>query len=111
MIDLSGRIIIEAQYDSITDFTAGYALALKNEGSNFQLKGIIRQHAQQYVLQPVSEKCYITRYHAYFSEEKMVVCNASGVYGYIDPSGRLVIPYAYSTAHPFFDGRASVKRV
>ncbi|MBR0036636.1 MAG: WG repeat-containing protein [Bacteroidales bacterium] len=111
LLDLSGHVVFQAQYDSITDFTAGYALALKNEGANYLLRGIIRQQAQQYVMQQVTEPYYVTRYHAYFSEEKMAVCNKDGVFGFIDTSGHLVIPFAFSTAHPFFDGRASVKRV
>ncbi len=110
LIDYSGQEITPAAYDSITDFTAGYGLALQQVGANYSVKAIIDFQSNQYRVHPVSEQYFVTKYYAYFSEGKMPVCNASGVFGYMDTGGNLVIPMQFSVARPFFEGYASVKR-
>lgn len=63
------------------------------------------------VLLPLSEKLYIDPHPAdgcLFSEGKHPVMNDEGKWGYIDPSGQIVIECKWNQAFPFSNGLARV---
>ena len=44
LADISGKILVSADYDSITPFNEFLALALEYAGGKYAVKGIINQH-------------------------------------------------------------------
>ena len=105
LLNSQGQQVLSAQYDSITPFHGGYALALQNVGRRGQIKAIIREG--DYDVTEVAEELYANKY-SYFSEGKMCVSNATRQQGFLSTDGNLVIPCQYKTVHPFFEGLASV---
>lgn len=105
LIDRNSRIIIPADYDSITSFKDGYSLAMNRRGNQLKIEAVISEG--DYDIQPVSEDVYLTRY-AWFSEGKMPV-KGNGGWGYLGTDGNMVIPCQFQQAHPFSEGFASVK--
>ena len=105
LINRQNEEIIPAEYDVITSFRDGYALAMNHRGSNLKIEGIIAEGS--YDLQTPSEDVYATDYQ-WFSEGLMPVVSPSGAYGYMDPSGDLYIPCQFDEAHPFSEGLASI---
>lgn len=103
--DLNGKQVLDAQYDSITPFRGGYAIALQNVGRRGQIKAIIREG--DFDVTEVAEELYANKY-SYFSEGKMCVSNAYRQQGFLSTDGNIVIPCQYKTVHPFFEGLASV---
>lgn len=98
----NGKEIIEA--DSITFLTNGYALALVQDGGKYLVASIIDKKGN---IVDVRVQVYAGDY-TFFSEDKCAVCTKKGRYGYINPSGNLVIDCIYSSARPFREGVASV---
>lgn len=103
--NLQGQQVLSAQYDSITPFRGGYALALQNVGHRGQIKAIIREG--DFDVTEVAEELYANKY-SYFSEGKMCVSNATRQQGFLSTDGNLIIPCQYKTVHPFFEGLASI---
>ena len=103
--NLQGQQVLSAQYDSITPFRGGYALALQNVGRRGMIKAIIREG--DFDVTEVAEELYANKY-SYFSEGKMCVSNAMRQQGFLSTDGNLIIPCQYKTVHPFFEGLASV---
>lgn len=102
IFDTNGNKIVEA--DSITYITNGYALALTNTNGKFRLKAIIDKSGN---VKDISEEYYVDDYH-FFSEDMLGVSNDKGKSGYINPDGKLEIPFIYVSVHPFREGLASV---
>ena len=103
---LDGKEIIPAQYDHITAFVDGYALALNRvpESKEWRISAIIQREEMKYTV--LTETYYNTKY-SYPSNGRIVVKGKKGL-GYIDVNGNLVIPCKYAKAYPFSEGLASV---
>lgn len=99
------KVLLQANYDNITQFNEGYSLAYNNENGRQVLKCIISENGQ---INGVSEKYYLNDYKI-FSEGLMPIANKSGKYGYIDPSGEIVIKCQFDEARIFRNGRAPIK--
>ena len=104
LIDHNNREIIPAQYDSISPFRDGYALAMNARGNQLKIEAVISEG--DYELQPLTETVYATRY-MWFSDGKMPVRGATG-WGYLGTDGNIVIPCQFQTAYPFSEGFASI---
>lgn len=105
LIDHHGREVIPADYDSISPFKDGYALAMNVSGKRLKIEGIISEG--DYDLQPISEDIYATSY-MWFSDGKMPVRGAGG-WGYLGTDGMMAIPCQFQRAYPFSEGYASVE--
>lgn len=99
-----GRTITTA--DSITFLTNGYALALAQFGDRYLLKGIINREGG---FTQFRGEYYATDM-SFFSEDKCLVVNKKGKFGYIDPAGNIIINCNYQSAEPFRGGAAFVMK-
>jgi hypothetical protein len=81
-------------------------LVLKREDEGYRVQSILDFQRK---IKPVdqSEPLFAGPF-PFFSEKKCVVSNKKGKFGYMDTSGRLVIPCKYLSARPFNEGLASV---
>ena len=105
LVDISGKVLVEAKYDSITPFIDYHALALDFQGGKYMLKGIINQN--NFKMIEVFDEYFISKY-SYFSEGKLVVSNNNGKYGYMLTDGSLLVECQYEEAFPYFQNRALV---
>lgn len=108
LADISGKVLVEARYDSITPFYEHLALALEYEGGKYLLKGIIDDYNYNIVVP--SGHYYINMKYPMFYNGKLVVADNTDKYGYLLPDGSLFIPCQYDTAAPFYEGLAYVKK-
>lgn len=105
IIDGNGKEIVSATTDSITPFTEGQALVLTPAGEGrYRLQGILHE---DFTSTPVNDEVYVNEY-PFFSEGLLPVCNNQGFYGYMDPTGRMVLTPRYTNPHPFSEGYAAV---
>lgn len=104
LIDHNDKEIVPIQYDSITMFRDGYALALNVIGNKLKIEAVISESDNE--LQTLTEHVYATKY-MWFSEGKMPVNNSDG-YGYLGTDGNIAIPCQFQMAYPFSEGLASV---
>lgn len=104
LIDHGNHIVVPADYDSISPFRDGYALALSSVGKQLKIEAVISE--RDFDIQPLSETVYATQY-MWFSEGKMPVKGAGG-WGYIGTDGNIAIPCQFQAAFPFSEGFASV---
>jgi hypothetical protein len=105
IIDGEGRAIVPNTTDSITPFVENQALILTPaEDGRYRLQGILHD---DFTTTAVAEEAYVDDY-PFFSEGLLPVCNKSGFYGYMDPTGRLVLPMRYLNPRPFSEGYAAV---
>lgn len=100
-------VILPASFDYITPFTNGYALAGIKEGSQYLLQAIVSEAGN---VSSLNEKLYLPASNQYFSDEKLVVSNRYGKFGYINPSGQIIIKCQFDNALPFKEGWAAVKQ-
>lgn len=108
LVDMTGKSIITAQYDSITPFYNYLALALEYEGGKYAVKGIINQ--QDFRVSEVAGRYYITDKYPFFSEGKLVVFDTNGKYGYMKSNGTLFQSCQYAKAYPFYKGLACIHK-
>lgn len=126
--------IVNCIYDSVTDFDEGYAVAYhKGKAGIIDHFGntlipfkydelvwdsytntIIAGYNGLYKLLSRDGKTLTRNSYASISsfnlDRALVVSATNGKKGYIDPSGKVVIPLIFDTAEPFFDNCAMVKR-
>lgn len=102
LIDGRGKVLTTA--DSITYVTNGYALALAQFNGRYLLKGILNKDG---VFTQFRGEYYATE-KSFFSEDKCIIVNKKGKYGYMDPSGVIIIPCNLTAAEPFSGGAARV---
>lgn len=107
MVKPGNVVILPASYDFITSFVNGYALAGIKEGNQYLLQAIIADTGDVSVL---NDKVYLPSSNQYFSEGKLVVSNRNGKFGYINPSGQIIIKLQFDKALPFKEGWAPVKQ-
>ena len=103
LVDISGKVLIEAKYDSITPFIDYHALALDE---NYMLKGIINQYSLKLV--EVPQGYFPSKDYPYFSEGKLVVYDTNRKYGYLQTDGSFFMACEFFEAFPFYHGRALV---
>ncbi len=99
--------IVSASYDFITPFINGYALAGVKDGNRYALKAII---AESGGVSLPSGTYYLPQNYQYVSEGKLAVSDRSGKYGYIDPTGNIIVKCQFDNALPFKEGWAPVKQ-
>ena len=104
VVDKDGKIIVGVYADSITNMVEDCSLVLRFVDGKNKLVSIL--HKDKTTSQ-ISEDWYVGNY-TFFSEGKLPVCNKKGRFGYIGPNGRVILDFAYSVAHPFSEGWASV---
>jgi len=104
LINHENRIIVPAEYDSISPFRDGYALAMSSKNNQLKIDAVISE--SDFDIQPLSETVYATPY-MWFSEGKMPVKGAGG-WGYLGTDGNIAIPCQFQAAFPFSEGFASV---
>lgn len=104
LADISGRLLIPASYDSITPFTEKHALALDYEAGNYAIKGIINQF--NFNMITVNGNYYISKEYPFFSEGKLVIYDANGLYGYLKTDGSLFKECEFYKTYPFYWERA-----
>ena len=102
LVDISGKVLVEAKYDSITRFIDYHALAY----SNGMLKGIINQNNLKLV--EIPDGYFPSKDYPFFSEGKLVVYDTSHKYGYMQTDGILFMKCEFLEAFPFYHGRALV---
>lgn len=97
-VDKTGETVIDPPFDYATDFSEGLAYAGR-AGSTFFLR-------------PDGETAMsftgLTVHGKGFSEG--LCAAARGAWGYIDPAGKLAIPYQFEEAEDFSEGLAAVKQ-
>lgn len=101
------NVLLQANYDFITPFVNGYALIGSKEGSKLLLEGIIGEDGN---INFLNDKYYLPGNNQYVSEDKLVVSNKSGKYGYINTLGDIVVKCQFDNALPFKEGYAPVKQ-
>lgn len=107
LVDISGKVLVSASYDSITPFIEHLALALEYDGGKYAVRGIINQ--KNYNMIKVNDTYYITDDYPFFSEGKLVVCDSNSKYGYMQADGSLFKNCQYIRAYPFYNGRACIQ--
>lgn len=108
LVDISGKVLVEAKYDSITPFIDYHALALDFQGGNYMLKGIINQYNLKLVEVPLGY--FPSKDYPFFSESKLVVYDTNRKYGYLQTDGSFFVKCEYYEAFPFYHGRAFVSK-
>ena len=106
IVTADGKMVVDPEdADKITDFSEGFAVALKvDKNKNYRLVGIISDEGEMLV--PPGE-FYVGDY-PFFSEGMLPVFNKKGAYGFLDKEGGLAVDFKYSTVHPFCQGFALV---
>lgn len=94
-VDKTGQLVIDCQYDNVSNFSEGLAAVKKND-----LYGFINKSGNVVIDFKYS-------FASGFSEGLAVVGDGSK-YGYIDKSGNLVIDYKFNSARIFSEGLAVV---
>lgn len=107
LVEISGKVVVSANYDSITPFFEHLALALEYDGGKYSVKGIVNQH--NYVMTKITDKYYVTDEYPFFSEGKLVIYDSNNKYGYLQTDGSLFKNCQYMKAYPFYCGRACVQ--
>lgn len=108
LADISGKVLVAVNYDSITPFNEHLALALEYDGGKYAVKGIINQH--NYSIVKVTERYYVMDKYPFFSEGKLVIYDTSNKYGYLQADGSLFKACQYSKAYPFYSGLACIHK-
>lgn len=106
ILDISGKELLPAKFDSITNFCEDKALVLTKESNKYRLSGILFKNNKFRNLE--GNTYYITRYQR-FTEGLLCISNTKNKQGYINEDGDIMIECKYAEVHPFSQGRASVK--
>lgn len=107
IITLGDNVLLKANYDFITPFVNGYALIGSKEGSKLLLECILGEDGN---INFLNDKFYLPSNYQYVSEDKLVVSNKNGKFGYINTSGDIVVKCQFDNALPFKEGYAPVKQ-
>lgn len=103
IIDRNGRFVVQPIYSTIYPFSEGFAFVYEdNKGYK-----VINETGKI-----LSDKAYAFTYIGDFHEHRVVfqefVDRREFLYGYLDSSGKIVIPAQYKYAHDFHDDKAIV---
>lgn len=105
LIDMEGKEVLPAAFDSITNPFEGYALALKHVSGKYQIQSVIQ--TDSYARTEVTETCFLTKYSR-FREGMLCISDAQGLWGFLGVDGKLAVDCKYLATHPFCEGWASV---
>lgn len=100
-IDKSGAFRVEPRFYSINDFSEGLAVAMDERGFH-----VIDTQGAMVTSKPYD---YISAYRDGRASFSVREGDGPNLYGYLDPSGREVIPARYLEGGDFADGKAVVK--
>jgi hypothetical protein len=92
-VDKEGKVVVEAQYDEVWDFSEGIAL-VKSGGRGGK---------------PIASEGALPRPDKEFYERMRPSREPKGKFGYIDKTGKVILPPQYETASSFSEGAAIVK--
>ena len=100
IVNRSGQWVIEPRFVSLNNFSEGLAV------------GHVEQNSQQYeVLDQQGRTVFTADYFLQdFSEGLAAFQNERGAWGFIDPTGKVVIPAQFFEVAPFSDGLARVSK-
>lgn len=103
-INEQGKIVIPMQYNQAASFSEGLALVRVDDKEGHSQYSYIDKAGNPVMILPkdISARS--------FSEGLAVVVNDQQKFGFIDHSGRLVIPYTYDYAANFYAGLALVSQ-
>ncbi|EKN69988.1 KWG repeat-containing protein [Neobacillus bataviensis LMG 21833] len=103
LIDDNGYFIVKPKYDTIQPFSEGRAVV--NDSQGFK---VIDESGKE-----ITEKAYSVAFPEY-KERRLLVeetdVNGQYLYGFLNKSGKVVIPIIYQSASDFSEGKAVVKR-
>lgn len=102
MINVNGETIVNTEFDSITNYSEGYCLALKQN----KLKAIIDEYGNIIL---ITDEWQVDIKNPYFSEGLLAVKDKKDNWGFITTNGTLKISCKYKMAFPFSCGLASVR--
>lgn len=103
VIDHTGKVIVPLEYDEVGDFSDGLARVWKRNEDGTYLDNYVDTTGKLLVFKEY--------YCGDFFEGLASVTKADGdKYGYIDRTGKMVIPQEYDWAGNFFDGLAVVAK-
>lgn len=106
-LDQTGKVVVPATYDSVTDFSEGYAI-VANRNPRSQdgavLCGAVNTQGTLVVPMKYAAMDGFRGGMARVSDQT----DWGGKYGFVDTSGNLVVPIQYTTAHSFSNGLALV---
>lgn len=105
LIDIKENKNVASSQDSITNFSNGFALGLKNENGKMRITSLINRSSMTEIM---PGKTLFSTDQPFFSEGMVTVANNKGAEGYMNVNGDLVIKCAYFKAFPFYEGRALV---
>ena len=107
-VDKTGKIIIPIEYDNCPHFYDDRAVAVRNAGDGKFLYAVYDKTGR--VIVPEGRYDWISDFSEGLAEVSKTGSDGSKQYGYIDPSGKEVIPLEYSSAGSFSNGRAVVSK-
>src|SRR5690606_21612484 len=96
LINLKGETVLPATYDNIVEYSPTWAIAIEND-----LYYLVNIQTKK-----KTEKGY--SYLTFANEADFLVASENGKYGYITHDEKVVIPFKYHYAAPFYDGVAAV---
>lgn len=105
LLHSDGKMIIPAEYDSITPFIENRALLL--EKSSKRLLGIINPKGN-FIKDFSTNKLYVSRFPQY-KEGRLAFSTGDGYFGYLNENGEVAIEPRFYLAAPFQDGIAAVQ--
>ncbi len=99
LVDSSGHIVVPANYEMIGQYNTEYFIVIEQD--IFDLYDLKSQ-----------QKLFGGFKTLAFAEEKdlFIASKDAERFGYVDKQGHTVIPFNYSTASPFYDGKAMVTK-
>src|SRR6185369_12686271 len=108
-IDRTGKVVIPPQFDSVSGFSEGLALAMRN-GKKFFIdtNGKTAFEARYDIVNTFSEGVAAVN----IGQTRIAhigVIDKPGRWGFIDRSGQLVIPMKFTHAESFSEGLAAIK--
>jgi len=102
IIDSEGKTVLNFQYDYISDYSDGLAIATDKSGYK-----VINKYGKIVF----ENKGYISSFNeGYAIVESNNSPDAHSLYGYLNREGKIVIPPQYESAGDFNNGRAIVKK-
>ena len=96
LLNEKGDIAVSAQYETIVDQSASHAIVMSEN-----LYYLVDIAQNKIVSAPFS-------YLAFAHEGEILLAEKDALFGYIDVHGKIIIPFKFSSATPFYHGIATV---
>jgi len=107
-IDKTGKLVIPYKYSTPGVFRNGFAIVSNANAGFASLSGVINKKGKEVI--PVKYTALADRYDGLFKAATGNVTNYNGKYGFLDSTGKAVIPFVYDDAMDFSEGLAAVKK-